>query len=344
MVRKIVFIGPTGGGRVPDNGASLKNFHLLKRFRELGIKILVIDTERWKKNPFILLKTFFVILGHRKSHFIVSANNTSSYRLLKMMRFFAPQSKIIYWVIGGSIADWIKEGKVSSDVYKRLEWIIVEGSSMKETLDACGFNNVMVLPNFKSIDYIPVKESQEKTFVKFVFLSRIVEQKGCGIIIKATEELNEKYKDKFIVDFYGSIGDDYKNFENEIKSISNINYRGFLDLRVSKNYDTLSSYDAMLFPTFWHGEGFPGILIDAFVCGLPVIATKWHLNGDILENNKTGILIAPKDVKDLARAMKDIIENPNCLTEMTKNCQKEAMNYSTESVVNEALLNRIGLN
>ena len=29
----------------------------------------------------------------------------------------------------------------------------------------------------------------------------------------------------------------------------------------------------MLFPTYWHGEGFPGIVIDAFVAGLLVVAT-----------------------------------------------------------------------
>jgi glycosyltransferase involved in cell wall biosynthesis len=343
MLHRLVFIGPTGGGRVPDNGASLKNYHLLKRLGELGIDTLVIDTESWKKNPLILLKALCVILTHPRSKYIVSANNTSSYRFLKMMRLLGPKSRIIYWVIGGSIADWIKEGKVSSEVFKRLETIIVEGASMKVTLEGCGFDNVMVLPNFKNIDYIPAKEPRKEPYTRFVFLSRIVEQKGCGYIVKATEQLNRKYKDKFIVDFYGSIGDDYKNFETEIKDLSNVNYKGFLDLRNTKNYDILSSYDVMLFPTFWHGEGFPGILIDAFISGLPVIATKWHLNGDILEDNKTGILINPQDVDDLANAMEEVIQHPECLEQMSNNCRKEALKYSTESVVNSSLIKKIEL-
>lgn len=343
MRHSLVFIGPMGGGRVPNNGASLKNYHLLKRLGELGIDSLVIDTERWKKNPLILLKALCVILTHPKSKYIVSANNTSSYRFLKMMRLLAPKSKIIYWVIGGSIADWIKEGKVSSGVYKRLEAIIVEGASMKATLEGCGFGNVMVLPNFKNIDYIPTKEQRKEPYIRFVFLSRIVEQKGCGIIIKATEQLNKKYKDKYIVDFYGSIGDDYKVFVDEIKNVPNVSYKGFLDLRDTKNYDVLSSYDVMLFPTFWHGEGFPGILIDAFICGLPVIATKWHLNSDILEDNKMGILINPQDVGDLAKAMEEVIQHPERLEQMSNNCRKEALKYSTESVVNSSLLKKIEL-
>ena len=31
---KIIFIGPAGGGDVPTNGASVKNYHLIRFFKE----------------------------------------------------------------------------------------------------------------------------------------------------------------------------------------------------------------------------------------------------------------------------------------------------------------------
>jgi glycosyltransferase involved in cell wall biosynthesis len=199
----------------------------------------------------------------------------------------------------------------------------------------------MVLPNFKNIDYVPTKELRKEPYTRFVFLSRIVEQKGCGYIVKATEKLNRKYKDKFIVDFYGSIGDDYRSFESEIKDFSNVNYKGFLDLRNTKNYDVLSSYDAMLFPTFWHGEGFPGIMIDAFISGLPVIATDWHMNKDILQEGVTGFFVRPNNVDDLVDAMEKVMLNPAVIEVMSKNCQKEATKYNTDNVVNAKLIKKI---
>lgn len=337
---RIVFIGPMGGGEVPTNGASLKNYHLLNRLSELGCSLIPVDTEKWRRNPFVLLKLFYVVLLHPHSHFVVSANNTSTYRLLSLICLLPPHKDIIYWVIGGSIADWIKEGKVSRKPYEKLRLFIVEGDSMKRTLSDCGFNNVLTLPNFKRIGYIPSKQYVNKT-VKFVFLSRIVEQKGCDIIIEATKILNKKIKDKFLVDFYGSIGDEYREFNNKIEHISNISYKGFLDLRNPDNYDILASYDVMLFPTFWHGEGFPGIMIDAFISGLPVIATDWHMNKDILQEAVTGLFVRPNNVEDLVDAMEKVINNRSVIEVMSKNCQKEAMKYNTESVVNAGLIKKI---
>ena len=47
----------------------------------------------------------------------------------------------------------------------------------------------------------------------------------------------------------------------------------------------LKKYFALLFPTYFHGEGFAGCLIDAFFAGIPVIATDWLYNKDIINNS-----------------------------------------------------------
>lgn len=337
---KIVFIGPMGGGVVPTNGASIKNYYILKRLKDLGYNIISVDTEKWRTNPFVLLKLLIVVVLHPLSIYTISANSISTYRLLMLLNHISPQRDIIYWVIGGSIANWIKTGKVKKKVYRIVRLFIVEGDSMKRILGECGFDNVITLPNFKKIDYIPIKPNRGNV-LKFVFLSRIIEQKGCKYIIKATEILNIKYKERFVVDFYGSIGDEYVTFLKDISFISNMSYKGFLDLRSFQNYDILSSYDVMLFPTFWEGEGFPGIMIDAFICGMPIIATDWNMNKDILQDGKTGFLVRPQNVEDLVAVMEKVITVPTILDGMITNCQKEAMNYHTNNVLNEGILHHI---
>ena len=54
--QKIVFIGPAGGGDAPQNGASAKNYHLMKYFQKKGVNVISVDTENWRKNPFIFCK------------------------------------------------------------------------------------------------------------------------------------------------------------------------------------------------------------------------------------------------------------------------------------------------
>lgn len=339
---RIVFIGPAGGGGIPQNGASAKNYHLKRFLSQKGYNIIMHDTENWRSNKFILVKILFSILFYRKATFIVATDNTSGYKLFKVFKYIkGGGSNLIYWVIGGSIADCIKKGIVKASPYKCIDWILVEGQKMKDTLIQCGLKKVIVVPNFKNISIsIPYHKKDKK--VQFLFLSRIIPEKGADLILQATKELEDKYD--FNVDFYGPIEEAYEvTFLEQIKAIHSAEYKGFLDLRDEKNYYKLSQYHAMLFPTYWEGEGFPGIIIDSYVAGVPIIASQWNLNEDIVEEGKTGWLIKVQDVKTLKFAMEQILNSRINLEEMTKNCLNKATSYKIEAVISDSLLRQIGL-
>lgn len=344
MNKKVIFIGPAGGGRVPQNGASAKNYHLMNYFHKKNINVVSVDTENWRKNPLVLVKLVFLILLNPNAKYIIATNNMSSYRVLQIMSLFPRKRSIIYWIIGGSIADWIKEGKVKVKPFKIVDVFLAEGKKMQKTFEEVGFKNTIYVPNFKCIDYLPVIKTKTGDKMRFVFLSRIIPEKGCNTIIEAVKLLNMKYSEKFIVDFYGPFEAEYEFlFKDEISTISNISYKGFLDLRNQKNYDILAKYDAMLFPTYWHGEGFPGIIIDAFVSGLPVIATDWSLNAEIIEDGKTGVILKENTIEALADAMETMINNPKSVELMSILCQNSAMSFDIMNVVSDKLLEKIGI-
>ena len=312
--QKVIFIGPAGGGKVPQNGASAKNYHLMNYFHKKKINVVSADTENWRKNPLVLVKLVFFILFNPNAKYIIATNNMSSYRVLQIMSLFPRKRSIVYWIIGGSIAEWIKEGKVNAKPFRIVDVFLAEGKKMQETLSGVGFKNTIYVPNFKCIDYLPEKKAKTDDKMHFVFLSRIIPEKGCNTIIEAV-----------------------------ISIINNISYKGFLDLRNQRNYDILAKYDAMLFPTYWHGEGFPGIIIDAFVSGLPVIATDWSLNADIIEDGKTGVILKENTIEALADAMDTMINNPKSVELMSKTCQNSAMNFDIKNVVSDKLLEKIGI-
>lgn len=341
MSNKFYFIGPCGGGDVPTNGASAKNLQIVNYFKEYGCAVKIIDTERWKKNPLVLLHLFFCLFAYQ-GRYIVSANNTSSYRLLSILTKLPLKQFIAYWVIGGSIADWIKDGRVSAEPFKKVDMIMCEGERMKQVFLECGIERVEVVPNFKKINYIPPRSIIKKESLKFVFLSRIIRDKGVNVIIDAVKILNKRMKG-FSVDFYGPFESSYKEeFMTSIDGIDNIKYKGFLNLNESNNYKTLAEYDVMLFPTYWHGEGFPGIIIDAFIAGLPVVATDWSMNGELIKEGINGWLIPPKDAKALADKMEDIIDKKDSLSEKAKLCQETARHYDIDFVLNKELLESLG--
>lgn len=344
-MKHLIFIGPLGGGSMPTNGASIKNCYLLNVLRRYYKSITVIDTEHWKKKPWLIIKILINILCHANSVYVLSASNMSAFRFLHFFSKLPFYREIYYWVIGGSLADLILQGMIDSKPYYCVKKIIVEGVSMRAKLLQYGFTNVYRIPNFKTISYLPKKNTKYSSPRKFVFLSRILPEKGCDYIIEAVQILNQKYKDLYFVDFYGPIAPNYKKvFFSKIENISNLTYKGFLDLRCYENYNILSVYDVMLFPTYWHGEGFPGIVIDAYIAGLPIIATDWNMNKDVVQNEFTGLLISPHNVSALVNAMyRFIVMEQRELLLFSKHCCQKAKTYDINNVLSEDILNEIGL-
>jgi glycosyltransferase involved in cell wall biosynthesis len=345
MAKKIFFIGPLGAEASMVSGDSLKNLHLTRQLEKLSVHLDIIDTNACRKSVWKTLSALCSVITHRKSKYIVSASTRGAYIILQLLRFFKIKD-IIYWVIGGDVPHMMDCGFINKRPYKNAKTIIVEGERMKESLNISGLDNVMMLPNFKHITSVPKKQQRSaEAPVKFVFLSRITEDKGCSHINKATEILNSRgLAHLFTVDFYGSIADEYKEkFHQEISQIPNISYKGFLNLLQTENYATLSQYDAMLFPTFFYGEGFAGIFIDAFIAGLPVIATDWSLNGEIIHHGKTGWIVPNRNIEALADAMEQVIRNPQQAWEMGQACQAQCMKYDTDHVVTPSLLKQLNL-
>lgn len=267
--------------------------------------------------------------------------------MMKLMYRLGWKQKTVHWVIGGLFGERVKSGFFNRDVIKIINHTLVESPQMKEELDECGISDVRIVPNFKPIDYIPDiswrKGPISNRKIKFVYLSRIIPQKGCDVILDAVNTLNDVgLGNSFEVDFYGKIDEVYEvHFKQRVSELKNVRYSGFLNLREKKGYDILSKYDMMLFPTFWPGEGFAGIFIDAHISGLPIIATDWMHNRYFLKEGKTATFISPHSSTELSNKMKSCIEGKYDLYKMAQECQKEAFYYDVKNVITTKLLQDI---
>lgn len=343
-MEKILFIGDCGNFKNTSNGVYAKNIQLFNRLKEVFVTLKLVNTNNWKKNPSVLLNVLRSIWQYRKKDIIISLNTYSSYKLIKIMKRLFPSIRLNYFVIGGILPNFISQLEMKQrECYSIVKWFMVESQEMKRKMELLGYKNVIHIPNFKKIAYIPEKSTETSVPFRFVFLSRIIPEKGCDLIMEATRRINKEIgEDKFLVHFYGKVDDSYESqFLKTINEIPNAEYKGFLNLADVSNYDVLASYYAMLFPTFWKGEGFPGILIDAMIAGTPVIASEWGYNTEIIENGTTGIIIKSKNVDELANAMNSFICNHSKVAEMTRHCRIQAMEYDTAKVLNKDLFAKI---
>lgn len=157
-MKKILFIGDCGNFKDTSNGVYAKNIQLFNRLNEVFGSFKHINTNNWKKNPSVLLNVLRFIWQYRKKDIIISLNTYSSYKLIKIVKMLFPSIRLNYFVIGGILPNFISQLEMKQrECYSIVKWFMVESQEMKHKMELLGYKNVIHIPNFKKIAYIPEK-------------------------------------------------------------------------------------------------------------------------------------------------------------------------------------------
>ena len=348
-MKLILFVGWVNQGKAPVDGETTKNQYIIAELKKY-CKVTVLDFYEKNRHPWIYLQTLLAFITQPKATIILSTSAKNVYGMLKLLKALHIRRDIIHWVIGGAFGKYVKEGRFRADIFNYVKYNLVQCKGMIAELESAGVTNAKFVSNFKPIAYYPDLEKAlagrracEK--IRFVFLSRIMPGKGCDYLLEAVRMLNEKgLQDKYIVDFYGKIDGSYqKTFIQKVNKLKNVKYNGLLDLRAKEGYDTLATYHAMVFPTVHPTEGFSGIFIDAFISGLPVLASDWAYNAEILSGEHIGLVYPIHDVAALAHTMEKCIIGEVDLTRMAVKARAEAINYQADHVLTTDLVSKLNL-
>ncbi|MGI1804684.1 glycosyltransferase [Exiguobacterium sp. TDN 0502] len=318
------------------NGVNIKNRHFKKYFTEKE-EIILIDTNDWKKKKVKLLMQiiFFSIISKK---IIISINSISAYQIIKVLTSLKLklEGKIVYLVVGGSFSDKIKDNEFEIKYFKNLKQVFVQTNKMELDLKNMGLNNVSHLPNSKFFEK-PVFNSKTSNngVLKCVYLGRIHPDKGINFIFDNLSSLN-KSELKYSIEFFGPIESEYKDeFINNINIHSFSEYSGILDFskKSLESYEKLSQYDIFLFPTFWGGEGFPGVIIDSFISGVPVLASDWNHNREVINSGENGLIFETKNDLEFKEKLDLLRNNIDFLQELKKGAYKSSDKYHSRNVL-----------
>lgn len=330
-MRRVLFIGAINENSLPGGGEEYKNQLIISKLKNEDVYLNYFDTINWKKSIVFLFRLLWNVLFVNYDNIIISASSVSTYRLLNVLYFVRRNKlkKVSYFVIGGYFPDAIISGRFKSSRYIGLNSIVVEGRYLKNKLmDHIPNVNIEVCPNFKEFSDFNFPEKAASPQFRFLFIGRISASKGILDIIKAANIIrNERPELDFVVDFYGPIEEEFE-FDQICK------YRGYLNFRESPNlvYQELNTYDCLLFPTKWQGEGFPGVIIDAYIAGLPVIASDWNMNTEIIREGENGFIIPPNDIGSLSAKMIWLMGNRNQCLEIGLKNREVAKMYNINSI------------
>ena len=337
--KNIGIIGRVAEGTDLYDGQTIKTRILCNELRSRfpDKELICVDTHNYKKRAIItLFNTLKCFLKCKTIFLLVSANGMKFYFpfIYYLNKLF--KRKIIHDCIGGNLHLYVEKNSKWVKYLSSFSYNLVELDHMTRELCRMGVKNVLTVPNFKRLTCVDINEMKAKTELplKCCTFSRVCRQKGIVDAIECVEKLNSEYgKTVATLDVYGQIEPEFENeFDSILCSCTNtIRYKGKISF--DKSVDELKKYDVLLFLTVFKGEGFPGTVLDAYASALPIIASDWRYNPELITEGKTGFLYDHQHTEQLYAAIKKVVDDPCILQRMRMNCLKEYSKYSADAVM-----------
>lgn len=334
-VKKIAVIGHFGGNKEFYDGQTVKTKILCSELQEATEwKIKKVDTYFKSVKPIrLLIKSIWTLLTTKRVIVLLSGNGMKFYFPILSLFSKIFKTKVFHDVVGGNIDKIIENNPKFLKYLNSFKENWVETENLRKKVESIGIKNARVIPNFKRLDVVNVEDIQKEHSEPFKFctFSRVMKEKGIADAVQVVQEINNDYGRMVCsLDIYGKVDDEYKeDFERLMSEASDaITYRGVVPF--AESVDAIRDKYALLFPTFWRGEGFPGTIVDAYSAGLPVIATDWNCNSEIVIDKITGILYPNGEQNTLKDSIEYFIKNIEKIREMRFNCINEARKYQPD--------------
>jgi len=161
------------------------------------------------------------------------------------------------------------------------------------------------------------KESNNAEPFTFVFVGRIVGDKGINELIEAFKRLKPNSAKLILVGPYEENLDPVKTeTKSEIDNNPNIVWVGKQD-DVRPYYEQANAF---VLPSY--REGFPNTVLEAGAMDLPCIVTNINGANEIIIPEENGIIVPSKDANALYQAMQRFINDPELVGKMKRNARK----------------------
>lgn len=173
---------------------------------------------------------------------------------------------------------------------------------------------------------MPISTRQRDSIAQILCVGRLVPVKGQHILLDAASELvrrGHKLKLTFVGD-----GPDRQRLENSAAQLQlDVEFTGSVGQdRIAELY---ANADIFCLPSFC--EGVPVVLMEAMSANIPVVTTRIMGVPELVEDNVSGLLVAPGDVRALADSLERLIVDPALASELaTRGREKVLAEFDLE--------------
>ena len=276
-------------------------------FKALGVKCICTDFDRRSINPIKdarLLRTYKRLIKEEKPDYVITYSiKPNIYGAMAARAAGVPFSVNVQ----GLGTAFQKKGvrRIVTLLYKRaLKGVKTvffeneENARLFRELRIVGKEKQTVLKGAGvNLSEYPVCPYPENDKVRFLYLGRIMREKGIDELFAAAEALRERLGNGFVLDLVGFFEDEYKERVEELCQKGIAEFHGF-------KTDPRPYYAAadVVVLASWH-EGMSNVLLEAAACGRPVIICDIPGCREAVDDGVSGWLCQKQDTESLLEAM-----------------------------------------
>jgi len=181
-------------------------------------------------------------------------------------------------------------------------------------------------------DY-PCQTYPQEGPVRFLFVGRVMHEKGVDELFAAAKRMKQKYGDGVEFHIVGSFEEAYKPVMDELEQAGVVKFHGY-----QSNIKSFYAMASCIVLPSYH-EGMSNVLLEAAASGRPLITSDIPGCREAVENGVSGYLRPIKDADALYAAMQRFAELPEGWRAEMGRCGRDRMeqNFSKTAVVAETI-------
>lgn len=187
-----------------------------------------------------------------------------------------------------------------------------------------------------NLDRFTVSEYPKDDVVKFLFISRIMKEKGIDQYLEAARDIKERHKN---VEFHicGFCEKEYKGELEKLNANGTVIYHGMI--RDVAGF--LKDMHCVVHPTYYP-EGISNVLLEACASGRPIITTDRSGCREVVDDGVNGYMIPQKDSRALINAIENFLKLDYCeKKQLGLNGRKKVEDSFDRQIIVEAYLKEI---
>lgn len=312
----------------------------LIRLREKGVRTIEVPMER-HISLFKDLKSLMQLISvfRKEKPYIVHSMTPKAGMLCMLAAWITRVPRRVHTFTG---LVWPTSTGVKRRILMATDWltcacathIIPEGKGVMNDLQSYITKKPMKVLGYGNVRGVDMEKFSRRTEVEdmakgikkegiftFIFVGRIVGDKGINELVSAFAELHKKYEKTRLL-LIGNLEQHLDPLKAETLNV--IDKHISIESLGPKYGDELLAYyaasDCFVFPSY--REGFPNTVMEAGAMGLPSIVTDINGSREIIMDGKNGVIIPSKDVEALYHAMEEMITNSDKTKEYTDNARE----------------------